>query len=63
MGFADTNGSQFFASVRSNFPNLQELRVERSVYLGDVSFIGENGELPFLQLTSTKNIYFYNRIY
>lgn len=45
--------SILLARAWSNFPTLEELYFHNcAALLGDTAFIGENGELPVLQLTS-----------
>lgn len=59
------NGAEFLARICTNFPCLEGLYFHDAAFIPDVVFLGANGELPFLQLTSKKgyldsmyNIYF-----
>lgn len=45
---------QLLAGIWSNFPRIQELYLSQALILPDVLFLGELGELPFLQLASTR---------
>lgn len=49
-----TESSKALARIWSNFPNLEEIYFVKMSYpvLQDVAFIGEDQDLPFLQLTS-----------
>lgn len=49
---AKSGGSRLLAGIWGGFPNIVELKLLQNASLADVDFIGENGELPFLQLTS-----------
>lgn len=49
--------SLLLPGVWGNFPNLEELYFQRAPLIEDIMFIGKNGELPFLQLTSKAAIF------
>lgn len=52
------SGSRLLVDTWHNFVNIEELYFQLAWNLGDLTFIGENGELPFLQLISGKTCVF-----
>lgn len=56
----DCDAGKSLAGLWNKVPCLEEVEFKADYFLQDIVFIGENGELPFLQLTSKKNLRFKN---